>query len=303
MAGKIRIIINRGARNGCKRTLLDRVRQELADLEPEIVTPESYEELIACARRAPADGITMLVVVGGDGTVNAVVNQLAHSGVALGVIPAGTANDLATYLGIPKDVAKACRVIRRGATRTLDLVEINGRFFITAGGMGVLSDTAVGVNKLKSSGGLVAKTVRSLGSTIYVLYSFMLLALSRKIVSQVELTVDGKSAGTIPSVALFVQNQPSIGRSVVPVPDARSDDGELGVCVMHQRSRLGAILTVILMSLKGSHTRRKDVQMLAGKTIEITSPEQQTFIGDGEVLAHTRHLSLKVVPAALRVLA
>lgn len=302
MAGKIRILVNQGARNGSKDGLVDQVRRELADLEIELVVPASYEDLVASAKAAPQDGIAVVVVVGGDGTVNAVVNQLAHTEVALGVIPAGTANDLAGYLGIPRDVKQACAVIRRGQARLLDLVEINGRYFITAGGMGVVSDTAVGVNKLKSTEGWVSSLTRRLGSMVYVLYSFMLLAISRKIVSEVELSVDGQAHGTIPSIALFVQNQPSIGKTVVPVPDARSDDGELGICVMHRRSRLGSILTVILMSLRGSHTRRKDVQMLSGKHIEISSQERQTFIGDGEVLAHTRKLSLNVVPSALKVL-
>lgn len=297
-----RVIVNRHARNGCNHSLLKRVARELGDLDYQLVVPDTYEDLVASARAAVADGIRQIVVVGGDGTINAVVNQLANSEVALGIIPAGTANDLATHLGIPKDVGKACAIIRRGQVRMMDLVEINGRYFITAGGMGVVSDTAVGVNKLKATDGFVSKATRKLGSLVYVLYSFGLLAGSKKIVSDLEVSVDGQSQGTIPSVALFVNNQPSIGKSVVPCPDARTDDGELGLCVMRKRSRLGAILTVILMSMKGSHTRRKDIKLLAGKRIEIKSATRKTFIGDGEVLAHTRTLTLNVVPKALKVL-
>lgn len=298
----IRVIVNRHARNGGNRSLLKQVERELRDLEYQLIIPETYEDLVASAKQAVDDGVQVVVVVGGDGTINAVINQLANSEVALGIIPAGTANDLATHLGIPVDVAKACAVIRRGTVRDMDLVEINGRYFITAGGMGVLSDTAVGVNKLKASEGIISKATRKLGSLVYVLYSFGLLAGSKKIVSDLEVSVDGQSHGTIPSVALFVNNQPSIGKTVVSYPDAKTDDGELGLCVMKKRSRLGAILTVILMSMKGSHTRRKDVKMLAGKRIEIKSATRKTFIGDGEVLAHTRKLTLNVVPKALKVL-
>lgn len=297
-----RVIVNRHARNGCNHSLLKRVARELGDLDYQLVVPDSYEDLVASARTAVADGVQQIVVVGGDGTINAVVNQLANSEVALGIIPAGTANDLATHLGIPQDVGKACAIIRRGRVREMDLVEINGRYFITAGGMGVVSDTAVGVNKLKATDGFVSKATRKLGSLVYVLYSFGLLAGSKKIVSDLEVSVDGQSQGTIPSIALFVNNQPSIGKTVVPCPEARTDDGELGLCVMRKRSRLGAILTVILMSMKGSHTRRKDIKLLAGKRIEIKSATRKTFIGDGEVLAHTRTLTLNVVPKALKVL-
>ncbi|HEY9857087.1 MAG TPA: YegS/Rv2252/BmrU family lipid kinase [Stenomitos sp.] len=298
----IRVIVNRHARNGGNGGLLKRVARALQGLDYELIIPETYEDLVACARRAVEEKADKVIVVGGDGTINAVVNQLANSDVALGIIPAGTANDLATHLGIPKNVAKACAVIRRGAVREMDLVEINGRFFVTAGGMGVVSDTAVGVNKLKATEGFVSKATRSLGSLVYVLYSFGLLAGSRKIVSDLEVSVDGQSQGTIPSIALFVSNQPSIGKTVVPCPDARTDDGQLGLCLMGKRSRIGAILTVILMSMKGAHTRRKEIQLLAGKRIEIKSATRKTFIGDGEVLAHTRKLTLNVVPKALKVL-
>lgn len=303
MARKVWIIVNRAARNGSHPGLVERVRQELSEFDPTLLVPETYEELIAQARAAVAQGVDTVVVVGGDGTVNAVLNQLANTEVALAVVPAGTANDLATHLQIPKDPAAACAVIRRGQHRVLDLVEINGRYFVTAGGVGVVSDTAVGVNQLKAAGTLASKAARKLGSLVYVLYSFGLLLGSKKIVSQLEVTVDGQSHGEIPSVALFVNNQPSIGKTVVPYPSARSDDGELGVCVMKKRSRLGTILSVILMSMKGRHTRRKDIQLLAGRKIQIKSPTRKLFIGDGEVLAHTRQLTLHVVPRALKVIA
>ncbi len=79
-------------------------------------------------------------------------------------------------------------------------------------------------------------------------------------------------------------------------------DGKLGLCIMRERSRLQSIVTVILMSLKGVHTARKDVLMREGGTLTITAPEPKIFIGDGEVLAEARELALTVVPGALRVI-
>jgi diacylglycerol kinase family enzyme len=71
---------------------------------------------------------------------------------------------------------------------------------------------------------------------------------------------------------------------------------------MRERNRLQSIVTVVLMSLAGKHTRRKDVLMLEGRALTITSPEPRVFIGDGEVLADARTLELSVVPSALRVI-
>ncbi len=299
---KITVLVNRAARNGCDRRRLDAIRREFADCELSVVIPESYDALSRAAQAATHDGTDLVIVVGGDGTVNAVLNQLAHSDVPLGVVPAGTANDLATHLGIPRNPRQACRMIRRGATARIDLIRLNDRYFATAGGLGVLSDVAVGVNTLKARDGGVRKAVKTLGSLVYVLYSFLLLLFSRKILSDFTVSLDGREIGTMRTVALFVHNQPSIGKVVTSYPDARVTDGKLGMCLMRERNRLQSIITVILMSLKGKHTRRKDVLMLEGRALTITSPEPRVFIGDGEVLAETRSLELSVVPSALRVI-
>ncbi|MNK78263.1 Diacylglycerol kinase [compost metagenome] len=299
---KITVLVNRAARNGCDRRRLDAIRREFAADDLAILTPESYEALVQAAQEATRDGTDLVLVVGGDGTVNAVANQLAHSPVPLGIIPAGTANDLATQLGIPLNPRKACRMIRQGAATPIDLIRINDRYFVTAGGLGVLSDTAVGVNVLKARQGLVRKATKTFGSLVYVLYSFMLLLFSRRILSDFTVSIDGEDLGTLRSVALFVNNQPSIGKFVCSYPGAKMTDGKLGLCLMRERSRLQSIATVILMSLKGAHTGRKDVLMREGGTLTITSPEPKVFIGDGEVLAKTRTLELEVVPRALRVI-
>lgn len=299
---KITVLVNRAARNGCDRRRLDAIRQAFADCDLAILTPDSYEALIQAARATTTDGTDLVLVVGGDGTVNAVANQLAHSPVPLGIVPAGTANDLATLLGIPLNPRKACRMIRQGAATPIDLLRVNGRYFATAGGLGVLSDVAVGVNVLKARDGAIRKAIKTLGSLVYVLYSFVLLLFSRRILSDFTVTLDGEDLGTMRSVALFVNNQPSIGKVVISYPDAKVNDGKLGLCVMRERNRLQSILTVILMSLKGTHTGRKDIVMREGASLRITSPDPKVFIGDGEVLAETNDLSISVVPLALRVI-
>lgn len=298
---KVTVIVNRAARNGCDRRRLDAIQHELSAWNPRIVVPASYEELCQAALACTHDGTDLIVVVGGDGTVNAVLNQIAGSAVAMGIVPAGTANDLATHLGVPRHPRKACRVIRQGRTRAIDLIRINDRLFATAGGMGVVSDVAVGVNRLKAKDGWVRKTTKILGSLVYVLYSFVLLLFSRRILSDLTVTLDGHDMGTMRSVALFVHNQPTIGKTVHSFPGAKVDDGKLGLCVMRERNRLQSILTVILMSLQGRHTRRQEIVLREGQDLTVTCPDPKVFIGDGEVLAETRLLAMKVEPLALRV--
>ncbi len=303
VARRIRIIVNRGSRRGGQDRLLDILRAEFAGTDLDLCVPQTYEETVAAAATAAAAGITDLVVVGGDGTINIAVNAISGTDIKLGIIPTGTANDLATHLGIPLDVRKACRRIQAGQSRKIDVIDCNGKLFATAGGMGVVSSVATGVNAFKASSGHARTIARIFGSLVYVLYSFVLLAFGRDLEQPVEVSCDGRSLGTFRSIALFISNQPTIGKTVMPCPQARPDDGRLAGLVMNGGSRLASILTVILMSLRGSHGRRRDVQGFEAGEIAVRSTQRHVFIGDGEVLAHTRTLRFAVHPAALTVCA
>lgn len=304
---KIKVLVNKAARTGSDRQRLDTIQRELDGFDLEILIPDSYEALCQAALEARSDGTEAVVVVGGDGTINAVANQLAMSDIPLGIIPAGTANDLAKNLGVPADPAKACQLIKRRLDKNqvveIDLAEINGRYFITGGGMGMVSRVAIGINKMKSKDGFLRNAIRFVGGLSYVLYAFYLLLFSRRLSGQIQVTADGKDLGRMSSVALFVNNQPVIGKTVQSCPETREDDGQLGLCMMKGRSRLGTIWTTVLMSLQGMHTKRRDIDIMEIKKLEIKAPIAKTFIGDGEVLAHTRNLSLSVLPKGLKVLA
>ena len=283
--------------------MLQQIRLELGELGVEVLVPATSEDLVRSVRKAVEAGVETVVAVGGDGTVNAVINQLAHTDVQLGVVPAGTANDLALHLRIPSDVRGACARIRAGRTRRVDLLDINGKFYVTAGGLGMVTDTAVGVNRLKELGGWSRHLVRPFGSMIYVLYSLAVLFGRQLRSHDIEVTIDDEPRGLYPSFAVFVHNQPSMARRVMACPDARNDDGKLGVCLVPRRSRLEALYTVLLMTLNGAHTRSKTVRFWSGERVELRSPTLKTFIGDGEILAHAGHLNIQVVPSAIAILA
>lgn len=95
------------------------------------------EEALELARQCVADGVETLAVVGGDGMVHLALQALAHSDTRLGLIPAGTGNDVARNLGIPRgDVNAAVDVLARGTERSIDLVLANGTYFVTIAACG-----------------------------------------------------------------------------------------------------------------------------------------------------------------------
>jgi diacylglycerol kinase (ATP) len=299
---RFRVIVNRAARRGGKGRVAERLGRAFAGCDADIRVPESIAEAVEAARTAAADGITDLVVAGGDGTINLVLNALAGERIRLGIVPCGTANDLATYLGIPRDPDEAVRRILRGETRTIDLVEVNGKVYATAGGAGTVSRVAVVVNRFKRYSRATRWIARRLGSLMYIGYSFLLLLFSRRLYTPLEVYSDGERLGQFPTVALFVNNQPTIAKRVTPTPDALPDDGELSGLILARRSRIGTILTVSLMTLKGQHTERRDAIAFSGERIEIRSEKPILFIGDGEVLAKDTRVTLAVRPAALEVI-
>ncbi|HEB29626.1 hypothetical protein LCGC14_3070530 [marine sediment metagenome] len=87
---------------------------------------------------------------GGDWSVNEVLNGIMGSDVAIGIIPTGTANDLASYYRLPCNIEKACDIILKRRIHRADLILVNNRYFITAGGLGFSSEVANIVNTIKN---------------------------------------------------------------------------------------------------------------------------------------------------------
>src|SRR4051812_33692979 len=121
------------------RHLIGWVRDKGIQVTPRVTWEAGDATLFA--REAVRDGASTVIAVGGDGTVNEVVNGLVGSGVPLGVIPIGTANDFARQAGIPDDPNHAMDVILRQPPRAMDVGEVNGRAFLNVSTGGVGAET------------------------------------------------------------------------------------------------------------------------------------------------------------------
>lgn len=121
------------------RHLVSWVRDKGAEVIPRVTWEPG--DATRFAEEAASEGVTAVVAVGGDGTVNEVVNGLAGSRVPLGVIPMGTANDFARSVGIPTDLDHAMDVILRQPAREMDVGQVNGRVFLNVSTGGVGAET------------------------------------------------------------------------------------------------------------------------------------------------------------------
>jgi YegS/Rv2252/BmrU family lipid kinase len=129
-------VVNLQSRKG--RALAQKARSMLSDLGFELVdvSSDGRASTAASIRRGLANRPDLIVAGGGDGTLNAVANAIAGTRLPLGILPLGTANDVARAVGVPQKLEDACGAIAGGATRRIDVGRVNDRIFLNDASLG-----------------------------------------------------------------------------------------------------------------------------------------------------------------------
>jgi diacylglycerol kinase (ATP) len=300
----ITLLVNPTAGRG---RVLDRWPQLPAILavraEVEVIVPEGVEALAAAARTAATRGRT-IVIAGGDGTVNRVLNAVSACRPRLGVLPVGSGNDFARALGLPDDPLGAAARIASGTGAPLDLVGVNGHLFSTVGGVGLVADTSALVARVgrhRRAGRLVLQV---LGRHVYLLAAAAQIALQRRIATRLAVEGSGRKgawrwAGECH--ALLVANLPWLGAGLRLPVESSSADGECEVCVVPEDRRVRLALN--LARLKGSRPVPEGALLVfRASRASIVCEQTLGFAGDGEVFEHAREFSIEVRPGAVEVI-
>jgi diacylglycerol kinase (ATP) len=305
MSERLTLIVNPMA--GAGRLLerwpeLPSVLSRRGDLE--VLTPGSPQELTKQARSAAAGGRT-IIVAGGDGTLNRVLNAVNGVRTCLGVLPAGTGNDFARCIGLPPDPMAAARRIAVGTATALDLVEVNGHRFATVGGIGLVAETTALVDWLWRDGPIPRPLVRVLGSQAYLLAAAAQIMLKPLITTRITAEGDGSEGpwrweGACH--ATFVANQPLLGGGLRLPVRSSSTDGECEVCIVPQDWRVRLALN--LTSLRGGRPVPSGALLVfRARMATIDCREDVGFAADGELFESSRHFAVDVRPAAIDILA
>jgi diacylglycerol kinase (ATP) len=274
----------------------------------EIVSPRSADDAAALVheRMAAEQRPAVVIAAGGDGTVRLVAQELAGTGVPLGVIPLGTANDFARANGIPDDIAGAIdRIVRRN-TRAIDLLEVNGRPFVTAGGIGIGAHSALVVPWIKALHPLARMAADSLGSGVYRIAAGANVLFRPGLTETVRLTwrVPGEATDQSTEVrtqGVFIANQRTLGGGLaLPVP-ADNADGALDVCVVHDVARV-RLLSALTRLLRGSAIASNVFSAWRAVRVTIETEKRSAFFGCGDLMAEGTKFEVRVMPGALRVL-
>lgn len=226
------------------------------------------------AERAAKAGFNLIVAAGGDGTINEVVNGIAglKKRPQLGIIPAGTTNDYARALKIPRESpVEAAKVIAAGKTVKMDIGMANDNYFVNIAGGGLLTELTYSVpSELKSLFGYLA----------YLAKGAELLPQMKNVPMHLEYD-DGVFDGEASMFLVALTN--SIGGFEQIVPDASLDDGKFTVIVV-KTSNLVEMLHLITMVLNGGkHVNDKRVLYIKTKKLVVKPVDTRIMINiDGE---------------------
>jgi YegS/Rv2252/BmrU family lipid kinase len=298
---KVKVIINpksiNGDKNHLKKVLEEKFSHSLLGIERTAYSGHATH----ITRRAIEENIDTIVAVGGDGTVNEVLNGIVGTEVALGVIPTGTANDFACLYHIPNDVARACDVIREQCLVRADVICVNERYYVTAGGMGLPCEVVSLANRIKFSS-LAGKLLSQfLGSKIYLLAVLFALAKKTKKDHFFDVRWDGGSL-SMDSLALMIDNQPFLGRNFLMSPEAVNNDGLFDVCLIENSKSRVQILSILIKVLTGNHVNSASVRQWRTPELTIQAKISMPFFGDGEIFGKASEFRIKIVPKALKVI-
>lgn len=242
---------------------------------------------LALAREAVDSGVDVLVAVGGDGLVHLAAQAVAGSSTVLGVIPAGSGNDLARTLGIPRrDPERAADVVVGSRTRRIDLIRCGTTYVVTVVAAGF--DAAVSER---------AETSRRTGPLRYVVAT--LGELRDFAPRPFGLEIDGRLR-EVQAVLVAVGNGPSYGGGMRVAEGAEIDDGWLDVVVVGAISRLDLLRTFPLI-YTGGHTAHPAYERHRARRVRVTGPDGAVAYADGDRVG-ALPLSVEVVPSALEVL-
>ncbi len=232
---------------------------------------------------------TVIVAVGGDGTMNEVLNGMAGGNNVLGLIPVGSGNDFARAVGIPFDFKQALEVLLRGRKKQIDLGKANERFF--GNGVGIGFDAYVVHNSLK---------VRRLRGNAIYLYSVLRTLKEYKPVP-LEIHFNG-STKIDDFFMISVGNGVSMGGGFYLTPDAQMDDGLFDLCLI-QNMPMVSILKNLLKVYSGKHKEDPRVEMQRTDRLQIESRKSFGVHIDGELLSlKMKKLEIEIIPRGLEVI-
>jgi YegS/Rv2252/BmrU family lipid kinase len=302
------VIVNPAAHKGGAAKRWSAIERELAarlgPFKPRFTNAPGHATDLA--RASLAEGARRIVAVGGDGTVNEVLNGLLDASgrpiaadAVLCPIPAGTANELCRALGHLADPALAYAAAASPATRAIDLLRVrcaglDGRPVERFGYLIVSLGAAATISHRTSR----SRWIKKLGGIAYLLMTPPVTLAYRN--RAVAITVDGAAQGTRPIFTAMVANTENGGGGMRLMPGARFDDGILDLIEMGDIGPIAMLATVLPKVYSGAHIHHPKVRVSHGRSFRFESEIETLVDLDGETVGRLP-LEVSIIPGGMQV--
>lgn len=282
---KTRFIVN--LRSGRAARALPQVAAFASAHGADVVLTERARHAGELAQRALDDGCTLIVAVGGDGTLNETAGALVGTGATFGLIPCGSGDGLGRHLKIHGPVPQALAVLEHGRPRAIDTGVADGHPFFTVAGLGFEAEIARRFNTLQRRGFL--RYVTTIANT------FRTWKPERFVITY----PDGKDE--VLAFTLAVANADQYGNQARVAPAARVDDGLLDLCAIPPVNGWNA-LPMLRRLFDGTMGHTPGAVLRRATRFQVERPGPGLLHTDGEVHAADATISFAIKPGSLRVM-
>ena len=241
-------------------------------------------------------GYKDFIICGGDGTINKFINEYQslplnkRKKINLGIVPCGRANDLALSMNIPFNIKEAFQIINNKKTKAIDIIKVNTSYFITGGGLGLPAEIIIDVNKLSKN--LLTRFLKKiLGESIYLWVTL------KKFIFGYKGIQDAKNK----LLAIYILNQPFIGKNFNIAPEAKNNDGYFDAKIVKIPPTFLSKFKTLSKGSRGEIDKLDGVIKKKEKKIVIKLKEQSYFMGDGELFEKGKSFNIEVLPKAINI--
>ncbi len=288
----IRLIINPTAGPADKPDLLNEIVYALQNqgIEAELCTTTPDEDGEGLAAEAAKAGADLVIVAGGDGTIEAVARGLMHTQTVLGIIPLGTRNNIAASLDIPSDLAKAIQTLVEGERSRFDMGKANHHYFVEVVGVGLEATLFPCGDEVKE--GIKKNYFTAFKSVFSGIRTFLQFKQHRLV-----LRLDGRRMRRLRTLQVNICNSPRYGVRFALAPDAKMNDGKLDVIYIDKPSKWDH-LRHFFKAMRGERLPHERLNTHKVAKIEIRSYPPLEVHADGQCLGRTP-ITVEVIPKAL----
>jgi diacylglycerol kinase (ATP) len=300
----ISVYLNDHAANANSSLWRNRLNQYLFRHSVDFKEPKTLDQLAINLQNDLSNGTDYIIAIGGDGTINTLIQKIIYSKITFLIIPAGTANDFASEMGLNSRLENIIKVFNEKSIECVDVLKINDKYMLTNGGIGLSANVAKQINEHRKNSKITKSLLKILGSKTYILYfakEFL------QDIKRYKIHFESKDFPLINKILetplVMINNQSHIGGNFEVAPKTKNNDGTFNVTIFTHQNKADLLKTSI--SMLGSNKSANEPHIISFETshldMTLLSDDEAVFFGDGEVLETGKSFSISIQPKALSV--